>query len=95
MSTRKQHSAKFKTKVALEAIKGRETIAALAQRFSVHPNQISAWKRHLLDGAPEIFTRKNTRKDKQNGAEEAQLYEQIGRLKMENDYLKKKVNAFH
>jgi len=94
MAKRRQHSAKFKTKVALEALKGRHTTAALAQRFGIHANQISAWKRQLLDGAEEIFTRKNTRKDKQNGAEEAPLYEQIGRLKMENDYLKKKVDAF-
>ena len=92
MAKRRQHSPKFKTKVALEALKGRDTTAALAQRFGVHPNQISAWKRQLLDGAEEIFTRKNTRK--QNGVEEAQLYEQIGRLKIENDFLKKKVDAF-
>jgi len=91
MAKRKQHSAKFKTKVALEALKGLETTAALAQRFSVHPNQISAWKRQLLDGAEEIFTCKNQRRDQQNGALEAQLYEQIGRLKIENDYLKKKL----
>ena len=91
MTKRRQHSPKFKTKVALEALKGRDTTAALAQRFGVHPNQISAWKRQLLEGAEEIFTRKNTRK--QNGVEEAQLYEQIGRLKIENDYLKKKVDA--
>ncbi len=94
MSKRKQHSNKFKTKVALEALKGRDTTAALSQRFSVHPNQISAWKRQLLDGAEEVFTRKNQRKDKQNGVLEAQLYEQIGRLKIENDFLKKKVDAF-
>ena len=94
MTKRKQHSPKFKTKVALEALKGRETTTALAQRFGLHPNQISAWKRQLLDGAEEIFTRKNTRKATQNGVQEAQLYEQIGRLKIENDYLKKKVDAF-
>jgi len=94
MAKRKQHSAKFKTKVALEAIKGRETIAALAQRFGVHPNQISAWKRQLLEGAEDLFTRKNTRTENQNGVLEAQLYEQIGRLKIENDFLKKKVDAF-
>jgi transposase len=94
MSIRKQHSAKFKTKVALEALKGHDTIAALAQRFDLHPNQISAWKRQLLDGAEDLFTGKNTRKDKQQAVEEAQLYEQIGRLKIENDFLKKKADAF-
>ncbi len=94
MAKRKQHAAKFKTKVALEAIKGRHTTAALAQRFGVHPNQISAWKRQLLYGAEEVFTRKNARKDKHNVALEAQLYEQIGRLKIENDFLKKKVDVF-
>ena len=95
MPKRKQHSATFKTKVALEAIKGRHTLAALAQRFEVHPNQISAWKRQLLDGADEIFRRQNGRKERKRHTQEAQLYEQIGRLKMENDFLKKKDDAFH
>ena len=100
MAIRKQHTPKFKTKVALEALKGHDTIAALAQRFGVHPNQISTWKRQLLDGAEDIFTGKNKRKEKQQAfgdvpsPEEAQLYEQIGRLKIENDFLKKKADAF-
>ena len=94
MAKRRRHSPKFKTKVALEALKGRHTTAALAQRFGVHPNQVSAWKRQLLDGAEEVFARNNTRKDKHQQAQEAQLYEQIGRLKIENDFLKKKVDAF-
>lgn len=94
MAKRRQHTPKFKTKVALEALKGRDTTAALAQRFGIHPNQISAWKRQLLDGAEEIFTGKNQRNNTQNRVQEAQLYEQIGRLKIENDYLKKKVDAF-
>ena len=93
MPTRRQHSPKFKTKVALEALKGRDTTTALAQRFGVHPNQVSAWKRQLLDGAEEVFTRNNIRKEKHQQAQEAQLYEQIGRLKIENDFLKKKVDA--
>ncbi len=94
MPKRKQHSATFKTKVALEAIKGRYTLATLAQRFEVHPNQISAWKRQLIEGADEIFRRKNGRKERTRHTQEAQLYEQIGRLKMENDFLKKKDDAF-
>ena len=94
MPKRKYHSAKFKAKVALEANKSLDTIAALAQRYEVHPNQISAWKRQLIDGTEEIFSRKNAPKDNHHEALEAQLYEQIGRLKMENDFLKKKSAQF-
>jgi len=88
MAKRKQHSPQFKAKVALEALKGIETTQQLAARFDIHPTQISHWKRQLLDGAAALFA---NGKQKGNAEDhEAELFEQIGRLKMENEYLKKK-----
>ena len=91
MSTRKQHSAKFKAKVALEALKGLKTISQLAHQYEVHPTQISHWKRQLLEGAETLFASAPHRADQQAEALQAQLYEEIGRLKIENDFLKKKL----
>jgi transposase-like protein len=88
--TRKRHPATFKAKVALEAAKQAKTVAELAKAFQVHPVQISQWKKQLLDGAESLFRdgRKREREDGQ--AVQAELYEQIGRLKMEVEWLKKK-----
>ena len=94
MSKRKQHSTKFKTKVAIEALKELDTISTLASHYEVHPNQISTWKRQLREGTELIFTRKNKRKDKDDQDQLEKLYEQIGRLKVENDFLKKKAALF-
>ena len=88
MAKRKQHSPQFKAKVALEVLKGLEITQQLAARFSIHPTQISHWKRHLLNGAPILF--ENGKAPLQGERDEAALYEQIGRLKMENEWLKKK-----
>lgn len=88
MAKRKHHSPQFKAKVALEALKGIETTQTLAARFGIHPTQISHWKRQLLDGAADVFS--NGKQKTLDDDREAQLYEQIGRLKMENEYLKKK-----
>lgn len=84
---RRNHGASFKTKVALEAIKEDRTIAELASEFKVHPNQISKWKKHFQDNVATIFT------DSSNDDYEqiiSQLYEEIGRLKVELDFLKKR-----
>jgi putative transposase len=88
--TRKRHPAAFKAKVALEAAKQTKTVAELAKAFQVHPVQISQWKKQLLDGVDSLFRdgRKREREDGQ--AVQAELYEQIGRLKMEVEWLKKK-----
>ena len=94
MITRKQHSAKFKAKVALEALKGLKTMSQLAQQYEVHPTQISHWKRQLLEGVETLFASTPHRADQQAEALQAQLYEQIGRLKIENDFLKKKAALF-
>ncbi len=91
---RKTYSATFKSKVALAAAKGDKTLSELAGRHGVHANQISMWKAQLLDGASEIF-RDGRRKNRDDtSATEAELYEQIGRLKIELDWLKKKVDGF-
>ena len=88
--TRKRHSAAFKAKVALEAAKQTKTLAELAKAFQVHPVQISQWKKQLLDGVESLF-RDGRRRDRDDGqAIQAELYEQIGRLKMEVEWLKKR-----
>ena len=94
MSTRKQHSAKFKSQVALAALKEADTTRQLAGHYEVHPTQISHWKRQLLEGAETLFASAPHRADQQAEALQAQLYEEIGRLKIENDFLKKKAALF-
>ncbi len=75
--------------MALAAVRGDKTTAELAAKFGVHANQVSAWKKQLLDGATELFTDRCRRKD-QTSPDEEELYEQIGRLKMEVEWLKNK-----
>jgi transposase-like protein len=87
---RKKYSAEFKTKVALAAIKNDETTAELAQRFGVHPTMITTWKRTLLEGASEIFD-KYQKSQKQSDAKIDELHRQIGKLKVENDFLSRKL----
>ena len=93
MSKRKQHSAKFKAKVALEALKGIEPAGVLATRFGVHPSMISRWKSQLLEQAEDAFSTERARTAEEADALQTQLYEQIGRLKMELEWLKKKVDG--
>jgi transposase-like protein len=88
MSKRRTHSPEFKARVAMEAISGRKTIQEIA---ADHAIQVSQWKRQLLDGASELFTRGKKSKDKEEGqAKEAELFQQIGRLQMELEWLIKK-----
>ncbi len=88
--TRKRHSAAFKARVALEAAKQTRTLAELARAFQVHPVQISQWKKQLLDGVESLFGDGRRREQDQSQAIQAQLYEQIGRLNMEVEWLEKK-----
>ena len=92
---RREFSAGFKAKVALAAAKEDKTLAELASRYKVYPNQISAWKKQLLEGVSELFADGRKRPQGQDQAETAQLYEQIGRLKVEVDWLKKKSLELH
>ena len=88
---RKRHSAEFKFDVALEAAKELQTASQIASEREVHPNQISQWKKQLLDEGVSIFSNKNFLNEKKQKERETALYEQIGRLKMELEWLKKKV----
>ena len=85
--TRKHHSKEFKAKVALDAVKGFHSLSELAARYKIHPTQIAQWKKHLMENAPQVFERGRS------GSAEgltAPLYQEIGRLKMEVDFLQKK-----
>lgn len=87
---RKIHSVELKAKVALEAIRGLKTANEIAAEFGIHPVQVSQWKRKVLDEMPEIFASGRGKKDRDAEKEAAGLYEKIGRLEVENDWLKKK-----
>ena len=91
---RKQYEAGFKARVALEAVKGEKTIAQVASEYGVHPNQVRQWKEHLLNVLPELFSDRGKRTDKEREQKEAELYQQIGQLKVENDWLKKNFSSF-
>ncbi len=86
---RRKHSDKFKAKVVLEAIRGVKTLAQLAAEYKVHPNQISTWKRQLLENAEGIFS--DDKKAKSLEEVTAPLFEEIGRLKMDIKWLEKKL----
>ena len=85
--SRKKHSPAFKAKVGLAAIQGDQTIAQLASRFEVHPSQIHAWKKALVEGAPGLFGTDQKSQEKDKDAQIVQLYWHIGQLKVEREFL--------
>ena len=91
---RKSYSANFKAKVTLAAIKEDKTMAELSSEFKVHRAQIQQWKRDALEELPLFFSRKRKKKEKDSAELVDELYKQIGQLKVENDWLKKKADAF-
>ena len=90
-TTRKQHSPQFKARVAVEAIRGEKTLSQLGSQFKVHPMQIAKWRKAALEQLPELFVDGRTSKTRDGEADTDALYEEIGRLKVELDWLKKKV----
>ena len=87
---RRSHSSAFKAKVALEAMKKEKTIAQLSSQYGVHPNLINQWKRRVMQELPEIFSKKRSKQKQDTEELVSELYRQIGQLKVEVDWLKKK-----
>ena len=92
---RNRYGADFKFRVAMEAAKGQKTLNELASEHGVHPNQISTWKRQLLDGGPGLFEQNGRHAQREQEAVQVELFEQIGRLKMELEWVKKKATRFN
>ena len=91
---RKIHTAEFKSKVAMEAIRGDETINNIAKKYEIHLNQISIWKTELIEGANNIVDRKRGKKPASEEPDREELLKTIGQLKVGNDFLKKKSGLF-
>ena len=87
---RKVYSADFKAKVAIAAIKGQQTVNEIASRYGVHPNQVTAWKKQALAAIPDLFSSRREHNARADEELRARLYQQIGQLKVELDWLKKK-----
>lgn len=87
---RKQYTADFKAKVALEAIRGTKTANEIASEYGVHPTQIAEWKKLALERLPDLFSSRGSEKTKSEESLIASLYQQIGQLKVELDWVKKK-----
>ena len=89
---RRQHGAEFKARVALAALKGDKTINEVAAQYEVHPVMVATWKKEALAGLAQVFARRSRKAEASAEAQQAGLYEQIGRLKVELDWLKKKLS---
>lgn len=87
---RKQYSAEFKARVALEALKGHKTMNELVGMYGIHPSVIAKWKNYLQSELSQVFSNRREKREQDHEALQAQLYQQIGQLKVELDWLKKK-----
>ena len=90
MSRRKQYDGRFKANVAIEAIKNQQTVAQIASHYEVHPNQVSQWKKQALEELPQMFAHRRPKAASDNEQLIAELYRQIGQLKVELDWVQKK-----
>ena len=91
--TRRKFTSEFKSKVAIEALKERYSLSELAERFELHPNQISQWKQEFLEKSKDVFDKKSS-KSKEDQVDLDTLYTKIGQLEVERDYLKKNLNTY-
>jgi len=87
---RRKFNAEFKTKVAIEAIRGLKTLNEISSEYEVHPNQVSQWKKQLVTGAPQIFRDQRSNVSNQEDKKVEKLYQEIGQLQVELNWLKKK-----
>ena len=90
LTQRRRYSATFKAKVALEALKGQRTVNEISAHYGIHPNLVTNWKKQVLEGLPQIFAERRSQLQAAEEDLKAQLYQQIGQLKVELDWVKKK-----
>jgi transposase-like protein len=88
---RKRYDGAFKTKIALLAIKGEQTTTEIASQHSIHPNMVALWKKQALEALPETFSEKRRKREQDRDVVKSELYRQIGQLKVELDWLEKKI----
>ena len=92
---RRQHSAEFKARVGMEALRGLSTVNEIAKEYSVHPVQVSKWKKEIQERLPELFSRKSDNTNKELVKDRDRLHRKVGMLTMDVDFLKKKCRELH